>query len=237
MVRLRPRGDRRRDDRRWTARPFPSASTCCSACAARPRTPPSMRRCARTCGCPSPRRPVPRWRGAQVLVNLSASNIVLGQGRHPPAAVRVPVAALHRRLRLRRRGAGRVHHRPGLGRARRGVGPGRAAGRDASASARANRWSSADVDIARIDAERLRTGSWGDGQIRGAGRRDRPGATVEHAYGKRPPARSPCAAALERFPFVPVRPRCGWPRPARRRGAFRCRGWPNACAPPGWRSW
>ena len=56
--------------------------------------------------------------GATVLLNLSASNITIAKADYRRQLVERPVGALPRRLPVLGRRAGRVDHRPGLGRPR-----------------------------------------------------------------------------------------------------------------------
>ena len=55
--------------------------------------------------------------GATVLVEPLGQQHHHRQGRIPPQPVRLPVGQVHRRVSVFVRRAGRVHHRPGLGRA------------------------------------------------------------------------------------------------------------------------
>ena len=80
--------------------------------------------------------------GAEILLNLSASNITIGKAEYAPPVVRVAIFPLHRRLCLlcgRRR---RVDDRPRLGRPSRHLRIERSARRNRALLARTPRWRS-----------------------------------------------------------------------------------------------
>ena len=142
--------------------------------------------------------------GAEVLLNLSASNITIGKARQPAPALRQPVAALHRRLYLFRRRAGRIDHRPRLGR------PGGDLRERRRCWPRPSASPPTSLTLADVDLGRLRAGAH----------------AAEHASATTPPPScaptgrsAPCAVALdppaepvqlqrevERFPYVPADP-------------------------------
>ena len=141
--------------------------------------------------------------GAQVLVNLSASNVVLGKAD----TRRLLCAAQSTRCLAAYAYAA--------------AGPGEST-TDLAWDGHAGVWDLgerlaetqrfgageplvlADVDVARLDAERLRTGSWGDGQL--AALAQGPAwRTVEHAYAA-PAGALALRRPVERFPFVPADP-------------------------------
>ena len=104
----------------WLGRAAPSATTCCSGSvrAGGAAFAPSTWRSARTSGCRcrpprSPRSPAPP------CSSTSRPRTSRGrQGRLSPRAGGQPVGALPGGVPLQRRGAGRIHHRPGVGRPR-----------------------------------------------------------------------------------------------------------------------
>ena len=139
--------------------------------------------------------------GAQVLVNLSASNIVLGK-----AETRRLLCA-SQSLRCI---AAYVYADAGPGESTTDLAwDGHAGVWDLGERlAETQRFGAgeplvvADVDVARIDAERLRTGSWGDGQS--AALAEGPvWRTVEHAYDA-PSGPLALRRPVARFPFVPA---------------------------------
>ena len=139
--------------------------------------------------------------GAQVLVNLSASNIVLGK-----ADTRRLLCA-SQSLRCI---AAYVYADAGPGESTTDLAwDGHAGVWDLGERlAETQRFGAgeplvvADVDVARIDAERLRTGSWGDGQP--AALAEGPvWRTVEHAY-QAPSSPLALRRPVARFPFVPA---------------------------------
>ena len=149
-------------------------------------------------------------------------------------ARRQPVGALHRRLPLQRGGRGRIHHRPRLGRPRHGLRERLAAGRIASASRSGAQLTFADVDLDRLEADRMRQNSFGESARRHAAEIAR-FRTVDFSL---PVFKGvlKLERKIERFPYVPGRPgdarralRGGLPHPGRR-------GSPRACAPPARRS-
>ena len=96
---------------------------------------PSTSRSARTSGCRC--RP-PRWRrlaGAEVLLNLSASNITIGKAETRRLLCASQSARAHRGLCLFRGGPRRIDHRPRLGRPCRRLRMRRPARRDGALSA------------------------------------------------------------------------------------------------------
>ena len=141
--------------------------------------------------------------GAQVLVNLSASNIVLGK-----ADTRRLLCASQSTRCL----AAYAYAGAGPGESTTDLAwDGHAAIFDLGERlAETERFGAgaaliaADVDIARLAAERLRTGSWGDGQVQalseGAAWR-----SVDHAYAA-PEGALALRRPVARFPFVPDDP-------------------------------
>ena len=167
---------------------------------------PSMSRSARTSGCRCRRRATPalrRRRGAAQPVGQQHHH---RQGRDAPPAVRQPVGARHRGLRLFRRRARRVDDRPRLGR------PCRRSSRCGDQLAETERFEQelddravADVDLGRIRQERMRNNSFADCALR-----ERAAGRAVSARSPSPSMRRAAASALdravERFPYVPSDP-------------------------------
>ena len=141
--------------------------------------------------------------GATVLANLSGSPITDRARRGPSPARPLGIVALPGRLRLRRRGGGRIHNRPGLGRPDHDLGERRAA-RRIRALPQGERRSVADVDTGLLRSERLRMGTFDDNR--------RHHRTLAESFRRiefrlDPPAGDiGLRRMVERFPFVPADP-------------------------------
>ena len=91
-------------------------------------------RSARTCGCRSRPAPTAAMAGATVVANLSGSNVTIGKAGYRQQLCSAQSARTIVGVRLRRRGRGRVDHRPRVGRPRHRRRERQPARRDASAS-------------------------------------------------------------------------------------------------------
>ena len=160
--------------------------------------------------------------GATVLVNLSGSPITVGRAEDRASCWPLGVLALPGRLRLRRRGRGRVDHRPVLGRPDAGLRERRAARRVRALPEGAGR-AVADVDLLLLRQERLRLGTFDDNRRTHAVRVDGVPDRRVHAG---PAGRRPRAAPPRRA--LPVR--AGRRRPA---GAGLLRGLQHPGLRPG----
>ena len=141
--------------------------------------------------------------GATVLVNLSASNITIGKADYRHRLVEPAVVALPGGLPVLLGRPRRVDHRPRLGRPGADLRERRPAGRVRALRHRLalhQRRRRPRARVARADAAEL---------VRHVGREARrPAALLPHGsrsrWRRRPHPRAPCAACVERFPYVPA---------------------------------
>ena len=142
--------------------------------------------------------------GATVLANLSGSPITVARAEDRTAAGPQRERALQRGVRLRRRGPGRVDHRPAAGTARRWSTSAATCSPRATGSPTAPRMTVADVDLDRIRQERLRQGTFDDNR-RTYDDRIEEFRTVE--FELQPPTGDiGLRRKVDRFPFVPDDP-------------------------------
>ena len=126
------------------------------------------------------------------------------QGRDPPPALRQPVGARRRGLCLFGRGAGRIDHRPRLGRPCGDLRDMATCWPRPSAFPTDATLATADVDLGRLRQERMRLNTFGDCVARRA--RRAPPFRIVTSRSTRRTSRCRCARAVERFPFVPADP-------------------------------
>ena len=199
--------------------------TCRSAwtCSSRPRTCRAWcctRRSARTCGCRSRRAREAALAGRHGAGEPVRQPDHRGPGRGPQAAVPLGLGTLPGRLRLRRRGPGRVEHRPVLGRPDHDLRERHAAGRDRALPARGRR------GARRRRPGPAAAGAAADGHVRRQPPRQRPAhlgvpERRPSSSNRRPPTWG-CAAPSSASRSCPPTP-TGW--------RWTATIWPN---PPGW---
>ena len=208
-----------------------SAPTCCSARAARCRSP-SMSRSARTSGRRCRRRPWRRSPARRCCSTFRPATSPSARPRRAGCCARSQSARGSRGLCLFGRGAGRIDHRPRLGR------PCRDLTRCGDQLAETERFPqdstmvTADVDLGRIRQERMRNGTLR--RHAPAGRRPRRATSAPSSFALDAPARErgAGAAAIERFPYVPSDPAQAARRIATRPTTSRSRAWRSACRRP-----
>ena len=120
----------------------------------------STSRSARTCSCRYRRVHRPRWRARRCSRTCPAARSRLAAPKIV-ACCTLGVVALPGRLRLRRGGGGRIHHRPRLGRPDHDLGERRVSGQS-ERFPKGERRSIADVDLELLRSERLRMGTFDD---------------------------------------------------------------------------
>ena len=160
-------------------------------------------RSARTCGSRCPPAREAALAGATVLLNLSGSPITSAGPRTGSCSAPLRVRPLPGRVRLRRGRAGRVDHRPVLGRPDDDLRERRPARRDRALPRRRPRRSVADVDLDLLRQERA-----ADGHLRRQPphpRRRSRGDFRRVDFTLDPPAGDlGLRREVERFPFVPA---------------------------------